>query len=219
MMGSDIQVNRNKIYEYTIPICRLVVLETELSMYLAESTNWSWGVYGLVRILVIMCSPSTMGLQPLPRYFLSYTFSLLQTTQSLPPKGLYSLGNLDMNSLFRGFEIIVTCMNDSRRGLDWRMGLLVTYTHDSEVQVIRAPPLISIIHRSPQHTVSLFQTDISSSVLPSQRHLTVEILQFHALESSLHRLPYRDLFAPIVSKITSRHGPRRNTQFPAVLLL
>jgi hypothetical protein len=47
----------------------------------------------------------------------------------------------------------------------------------------------------------------------------VEILQLHALKSSLHRLPYRtDLVAPIVFKITPQHGPSRNTPFPTVPL-
>jgi hypothetical protein len=34
--------------------------------------------------------------------------------------------------------------------------LLPTYTHDLELQAIKAPPLISTIHKSPQHTLSLF---------------------------------------------------------------
>jgi hypothetical protein len=50
----------------------------------------------------------------------------------------------------------VTCMCDYRRGLDWWMNLLTTYTDDSELPAITAPPLISIIHKSPQHPLSLF---------------------------------------------------------------
>jgi hypothetical protein len=34
---------------------------------------------------------------------------------------------------------------DYRRYLDWRMDLLTTYTHDSEIHAITAPPLISTI--------------------------------------------------------------------------
>jgi hypothetical protein len=37
------------------------------------------------------------------------------------------------------------------------MALLITYTHDSELQAITTPLLISTIHRSPQHPLSLFQ--------------------------------------------------------------
>jgi hypothetical protein len=40
--------------------------------------------------------------------------------------------------------------------MHWRMDFLTTYTHHSELQVITEPPLISTIHRSPQHPLSLF---------------------------------------------------------------
>jgi hypothetical protein len=36
--------------------------------------------------------------------------------------------------------------------------LLATYAHDSEMQAITAPSLISTIHKSPQHPLSLFPT-------------------------------------------------------------
>jgi hypothetical protein len=60
------------------------------------------------------------------------------------------------------------------------MDLLTTYTHDSELQAITAPPLISTIHKSPQHLLSLFQPAVSLPLVPWQRLLTVEILQLHA---------------------------------------
>jgi hypothetical protein len=41
-------------------------------------------------------------------------------------------------------------------GLDWWIDLLTTYTNDSELQAITAPPVISTIHKSPQHQLSLF---------------------------------------------------------------
>jgi hypothetical protein len=44
---------------------------------------------------------------------------------------------------------------DCRRGIDWWMDLLTTYAHNSELQVITALSLISTIHRSPQHSLSL----------------------------------------------------------------
>jgi hypothetical protein len=50
--------------------------------------------------------------------------------------------------------VLSRSMCDYRRGLDWRMDLLSTYTHDSELQelqAIPAPPLISTIHKSPQY--------------------------------------------------------------------
>jgi hypothetical protein len=37
------------------------------------------------------------------------------------------------------------------------MNLLTTYTHDSDVQTITAPPLISTIHKLPQTQLSVFQ--------------------------------------------------------------
>jgi hypothetical protein len=40
---------------------------------------------------------------------------------------------------------IVTYRRDYRRGLDWRIDLLTTYTHDSELQAVTTPPLISTI--------------------------------------------------------------------------
>jgi hypothetical protein len=43
------------------------------------------------------------------------------------------------------------------------MNLLTTYTHDSELQTITAPPLISTIHKSPQHPLSLFQPAVFTS--------------------------------------------------------
>jgi hypothetical protein len=51
--------------------------------------------------------------------------------------------------------------------------------------------LISTIHKSPQHTLSLFQPAVSSSAVPWQRLLTVDSTQLHALRSSLHSLPCR----------------------------
>jgi hypothetical protein len=51
-----------------------------------------------------------------------------------------------------------------RRGMDWWMDLLTTYTHHSE-QVITAPLLISTIYKSPQHPFSIF---FASCVLTSR---------------------------------------------------
>jgi hypothetical protein len=69
------------------------------------------------------------------------------------------------------------------------MDLLTTYTHDSELQVIRAPPLISTIHKSPQQPPSLLQPAVSSPAVPWQRLLTVEALKLYTLRFYLHRLP------------------------------
>jgi hypothetical protein len=45
--------------------------------------------------------------------------------------------------------------SDYRRVMDWRTDLLTTCIHHSELQAITAPLLISRIHRSPQHPLSL----------------------------------------------------------------
>jgi hypothetical protein len=111
----------------------------------------------------------------------------------------------------------------------WWLDLLTTYTHDSELQAITAPPLISTFYKSQQHPLSLFQPAVSSQTVPCHRLLTVEILQLHALKSSLsggslptasfpHRLPYRtDLVAPLVFLITPFHGPSRKHRFQQYL--
>jgi hypothetical protein len=45
------------------------------------------------------------------------------------------------------YHVYVVC--DYRRGLHWWMDLLTTYTHNSELQAITAPSLISTIHKTP----------------------------------------------------------------------
>jgi hypothetical protein len=65
------------------------------------------------------------------------------------------------------------------------MNGFIDHLHDSELQALTAPPVISTIHKSLQH--------LSSSAVPWQRILTVEILQIHALRSCLHSLTCRTL--------------------------
>jgi hypothetical protein len=47
------------------------------------------------------------------------------------------------------------------------------YTHDSELQEITAPPLISTNHKPPELPLSLFLSAVSSLADPWQRLLTV----------------------------------------------
>jgi hypothetical protein len=68
---------------------------------------------------------------------------------------------------------------------DWI--LLTTHTHDWELQAVTAPPLISTVHKSPQHPLSLFEP-MSSPAVPWKRLLKVEILQLHELRFCLHSL-------------------------------
>jgi hypothetical protein len=92
-------------------------------------------------------------------------------------------------------------VNGSRRGLDWILDSLATYAHDSELQAITAPPLISTVHKSPQHTLGPFQpavfTSRSSVTASTSADFSASTRKFSLNGSSLltapflHRLPYR----------------------------
>jgi hypothetical protein len=99
---------------------------------------------------------------------------------------------------------------DYRWGLDWWMDLLTTYTSFGTISNYTAPP-ISTIHKSPQHPLSIFQHTVSSLAVPWQWLLTVDILQLHALRSSLHSLPYRTQLTscPKPPGYNSQGGPHR----------
>jgi hypothetical protein len=107
---------------------------------------------------------------------------------------------------------------------------LTIYAHHSELQVITALSLTSILYKSPRHPLSLFPACCVFVSVPWQRLLTVEILQFHALRPYLDSLPCRtllstdnysavssqphlqcstELVAPILFFITPWRGPRR----------
>jgi hypothetical protein len=72
---------------------------------------------------------------------------------------LLSTGNLFKN-LFTVRKLLYihshVVWSDSRRGLNWILDLLTTYTHDSELQAITASPLIATIHKSPQHPLNFY---------------------------------------------------------------
>jgi hypothetical protein len=69
-----------------------------------------------------------------------------------------------------------TC--DYRRGLDSWPDLLITCIHHTKLQIITALSLITLY--KSQHTLSSFQSSVSSPAGPYQRLLTVEILQVPA---------------------------------------
>jgi hypothetical protein len=46
---------------------------------------------------------------------------------------------------------VVTCMGDYRWGLDWRLDLLTTWTHDSWLLFSIVPSLISALYKSLEH--------------------------------------------------------------------
>jgi hypothetical protein len=84
----------------------------------------------------------------------------------------------------------VTCMGVILDGAWIGDSIYEPLTHSQLVST--APPLISTIHKSPQHPLSLFKPAVFSPAVPWQRLLTVEIPQLHALKSCLHRLPCRN---------------------------
>jgi hypothetical protein len=99
------------------------------------------------------------------------------------------------------------------------MDILTTYTYDLAVQVIRASLLISTIHKSPQHPLNVFQPAVSSSAVPWQQFLTVEIFHLPVLMPlpAGHCLA-TELNAPAAQVITSRHRPHRKHPVSKVTL-
>jgi hypothetical protein len=47
--------------------------------------------------------------------------------------------------------------------MDWRMDLVITYTHDSELQVITPLSPISTLYKSQQHPLNPFQPAVFTS--------------------------------------------------------
>jgi hypothetical protein len=72
------------------------------------------------------------------------------------------------------------------------MDSLTTCTHNSELQVITVPSLISTIHKSPQHPLSLFQPSVLSPAISQQQLRTVGIFQLHAFIFCLQQPPMQN---------------------------
>jgi hypothetical protein len=76
------------------------------------------------------------------------------------------------------------------------MDLLTTCLHHSELPVITALSLISILYKWRQHPISLFQPTVFSTAVLWQRNLTVEFLQLPTLTSLLSgEYPATELFS------------------------
>jgi hypothetical protein len=86
------------------------------------------------------------------------------------------------------YYILSRFMCDYIWGLDQWLHLLTTYTHNSKLLAITAPPLISTNHSTYQ---TFLQPGVFSSAIPWQWLKTGEILQLHALKFYLHSLPCR----------------------------
>jgi hypothetical protein len=96
---------------------------------------------------------------------------------------------------------------------------VTTYTHDWRQQAITSPPLMSTIHKSPQHPLSPFQPAVSLLGVPRQLLLIVEILQLHAFRFCLRSIPCRTEMNFVLLVVTSRHGPhRKHLMFCACML-
>jgi hypothetical protein len=89
---------------------------------------------------------------------------------------VYLKAKLITRSIRRRINVVM-CMCDCRRGLDWWLDLLTTYTHNSELQVITGPPLSFFL-------VCCVFTSRSLVTSPNSRHSSAS-----ALKSCLHSLP------------------------------
>jgi hypothetical protein len=100
--------------------------------------------------------------------------------------GWRKLHNEELRNLYSSLNI-VTCRGDYRRGFDWILDLLTTYTTRNYKQLQRH----CYFHNSQITTAPAkpFPACLSSPAVPWQGLLIVEILQLHALKSSLHSLP------------------------------
>jgi hypothetical protein len=70
-----------------------------------------------------------------------------------------------------------------------RFGLVngfIDHLYARLVSTVTELSLSSTIHKSPQHQLSVFQPAVSSSAVPWQRLLTVEILQLHSFKFYFH---------------------------------
>jgi hypothetical protein len=102
-------------------------------------------------------------------------------------------------------EDTVICMCDYRRSLNWRLDSLTTLAHDSELQVLTAPSLISTLYKSPKHTLRVLQPAVTSLVVSWQRFLTAEILQLplshHSRLATISQLNYQLTKLPISASL------------------
>jgi hypothetical protein len=102
---------------------------------------------------------------------------------------------------------------DCRRGLDWWLDLLTTYTHDSELQAITTPPLITTAHAKPFPACFIFfgpsLTTASNSGYSSASRAQVLSSQPPMQNSTLNWQLTTNGVAPVVFLITTLHGPSR----------
>jgi hypothetical protein len=112
-----------------------------------------------------------------------------------PPKVLSFTTSSLSHSPTKGFNTPIMS-RFKRVWIGLKLDLLTTYTHHSELQVIKALQPISTPYSSPQYTPSPLQPAVSQPAAPWQRLLTVEILQLPALRSSCHSRPCSTFLIP-----------------------
>jgi hypothetical protein len=106
-----------------------------------------------------------------------YRLGWLYQELNLPPtslSGSWGVLGPPTTSMWQPFERPQFMVRDCRLNMDWIPGLLSTCLHHSELQVTTVSLLISTIHRSPHHPLSIFQPAVSSRAVPWQQFLTEE---------------------------------------------
>jgi hypothetical protein len=109
---------------------------------------------------------------------------------------------------------------DYRRGLDWWMHLLSTYTNNSELQALTAPPLISARYKSlytkpfPACCVS---TSRSPATVSNSGDSSASCPQVPSSQPPAQNTT--ELIAPTVLVITYRNGPHRKHRSSIVAFL
>jgi hypothetical protein len=102
-----------------------------------------------------------------------------------------------------------------RWGLDWRVHLLTTSTHDSWLHLITVPLLPSTIYKFLPHMLRLFSLLSLHQSLPDndiyqwrffsfRAHFIACLLSTVTTKSSLHRLPYSSL-SELLLQLSSIH--------------
>jgi hypothetical protein len=145
----------------------------------------------------------------------------------------YLTGNISTSTVLSR-----ACVCHYRRGFDWWMDLLTTYTHNSELQVITAPWLIYTPYKSLAHAKCSQSSLVVSwqRILTQQSHCNYSTHKIflslpHSCSSFLHRRtsnsqlnliaissqpPWQnsaELAAPILFFIPTLHGPNRKYRF------
>jgi hypothetical protein len=112
--------------------------------------------------------------------------------------------------------------SDCRRGMDWILDLLTTWTHHSELQLITAPSLISTLSKSQQNPLSLFP----ACYIFNSRPLTTATNSGDPSPSYTHVVALRRIFhnwnlvncQPNYSAISSQPPLQSSTQVPTLNL-